>query len=258
MCRHLYFGHNVYVTLGGICYNFLYLLLSIESSVGCFFSRLLRRARVPWLILTVDTPCAYFRQAGIFFYFYSPPLVVDKMPVKDIHLMHGEDIYVPLDKVNIKKMPAYVEVHSSPGKPRVVCNRYAGHCPLKSVDDSTALYPRREKLPDCLQPPRQTCRSTSGKSDFLSINCQKISLRVYFKSGGDDKIDVAVSAFLSLKGKASRRTQHFSKKTGHISGPFTTCVIYFSRRAQGEVPLSRFHFYRLRDDCRQGSLLVNA
>ncbi len=93
--------------------------------------------------------------ARVFFYLNAPSLVINKMPVKDIQLVHGQDVNIPLDEFNIKEMTADIEVHPPPFKPGIVGYRDAGHCPLHAADGSTALYLRREQLTDCLEPPER-------------------------------------------------------------------------------------------------------
>jgi hypothetical protein len=42
------------------------------------------------------------------------------MPVKNVQLVHGEVIDVPLHKGDIEEVPRHIQVHPAPSKPRVV------------------------------------------------------------------------------------------------------------------------------------------
>src|SRR5580765_8383590 len=96
MPRHFNFRYDGDKSLRSIINHVFDLLLSIETSrtlVIVSFSR----------ISTNDgsiSECTNFSKAWIFFDFYSPSLVLGKMPVEIIHFVQREVVNVFLNKIN--------------------------------------------------------------------------------------------------------------------------------------------------------------
>ena len=71
-------------------------------------------------------PCSYFSQLRIFFYFEPPSLVIAQVPVKHIHFIGSHDIQKFLYFRYGIEMPAYIQHHSPPAKPRLILNIHSG------------------------------------------------------------------------------------------------------------------------------------
>ena len=73
---------------------------------------------------------ADFGQLGILLNFYTPALIIGKMPMKHIQLMHGQQIYISFYFIHREKMACYIKMHSPVRKTRGIIDMSTRNFPL--------------------------------------------------------------------------------------------------------------------------------
>ena len=72
------------------------------------------------------------REQRVFFNFNAPALVVGEVPMKHIHLVHGQQIEVAFYLFHRKKVSANIQMHATPSETRFINNG-------KRVEDASAV-----------------------------------------------------------------------------------------------------------------------
>jgi len=124
MGGHLDFGNDGHIPLPGILNQCFDLFLGIKAPVGSLFSRPDQRTAVPVELFPVDTPGPHLCELRVFFDLQTPSLVIDEMPVQDIHLVHGQIIHKPVQRFNGHEVAGHIDMHSAVGKSGMVGDGY--------------------------------------------------------------------------------------------------------------------------------------
>ncbi len=92
------------------------------------------------------------------------------MPVKNIHLVRGNQVKIFFDKIDLKEMPAYIKMHSPVCKTRIICDRQARN--FKSVIGHRSLM---KDLQQALNPMQHSFPAPRGNRN-IPVDLQRITL----------------------------------------------------------------------------------
>ena len=106
--RQIHLGNNIDISLGGIAHNLLCLLLCVKSAVGL---SIIFPAVTSYHSLFAHR--TYSGKSRIFLYFYSPPLVVGKMPVESVQVVQSQHIDKRLHLIDAEEVAAHIEMCST-------------------------------------------------------------------------------------------------------------------------------------------------
>ena len=114
---------------GGIGDDLADVVLRVEAAVGC-------GVKCPFAAVAAGVaddgffaPGADVGEAGVFFDFDAPALIFGQVPVKDVHLVHGQQVDVFFDELFGHKVAADIEVHAAPWEAGIVRDADAGDRP---------------------------------------------------------------------------------------------------------------------------------
>ena len=139
---HVHLGQNVYVALGGIAHDVLHLLLGVVE--GTVFAICLCTGTCPIGVAVllnlgdrgIVTATALGTDGGeerILLNLGTPALVVGQVPVEDVHLVDGHQVYHLLDFVYGKEVAADVQHKATVGKTGLVIDS----CHGKRIGDAS-------------------------------------------------------------------------------------------------------------------------
>ncbi len=127
-CRHAVAGHFNFgqhgnVSVCCVSHNLLYLFLCVVAAMTC---TVVARAGKAANNSTV-TPCTNGCEFGIFFYFYTPALVIGQVPMEVIHFMQCNVVDVFFYIAYGKEVAAHIQVHTTIGKAGLVFYLHTRH-----------------------------------------------------------------------------------------------------------------------------------
>ena len=148
---HIYFGDNLYLAVGSVCHHFLDVFLRIESSDRSGFSRFGVTAEIERNIHTVHSPCAHFRQAGIFLDFYPPAVIIREVEMKRIDFEHAHAVDDTQHVLFGNEEAGGIQHQCPIAEARFILNGYRGNAPLDILNPTVAFDSRRQQQADGLQ-----------------------------------------------------------------------------------------------------------
>ena len=110
--------------------NFPYFFLGVESPIGCFLSGRRWCNLPPWHIFPVNAPRTYFCEFRVFFDLNTPAVIIGQVPVKNVHLVHGQQVDVSFDELFREKMAGDIQMHAAVGEPGMIPDIDGGDLPF--------------------------------------------------------------------------------------------------------------------------------
>ena len=111
MARHVNFGNNRHIPLGGILHQFAYFLLGVKSAVRLTVVRL--RVASHHRLFSLRT---HRSQPRVFLDFNAPALVVGQVPVKAVQPVQRQHVDEAAYRVGRHEVPCHVQVSASVAK----------------------------------------------------------------------------------------------------------------------------------------------
>src|SRR4030042_6458263 len=108
----------------------------------------------------LPAPTADLCQPVIFRDFNPPALSLSQVPVESVHLVHGQEVDVFLDKLFGKEMAADIKMDAPPDEPGPVFDLDKRDLPGDPFRLATAFHFRREKLEQRLDAVEEAGRSS--------------------------------------------------------------------------------------------------
>ena len=190
----------------------------------------------------------------------APALVVGQVPVETVELVHRHHVQVALDLVDAPEMPRGVQVHAAPGEARAVLDQAAGQRPAVLQGLPTAVYGRREQLPEGLQGVDDAVQAARA-DDGVPLRYED---GVGFRGEGsvaqeDDAFHLAAREGVAQAGRSGDRgglaagiAQARRETADRLHGRRIESRVAFDRgAADAERPFGRFGFRRPGDDVVQ-------
>ena len=151
MSRHIYFGDNFYLTVGGIGNHFFNIFLCIKSTYRSGFTRFGVTAEIERNVHAVHSPCSHFRQAGIFLDFQPPAVIIREVEMKGIDFKHAHTVDDTQHIFFGNKEAGCIQHQCPIAEARFILNGYCGNTPLDILNLTIAFDSRRQQQTDGLQ-----------------------------------------------------------------------------------------------------------
>ena len=170
MTRHLDFGDDRHLALGGIGHDVANLVLGIVAAVGrtVVFARMgVEVADIGFAALRADT-----RQLGIFPNLDAPTLVVGQMPVEGIDLVGADDVDIGFDLIGREEVAAAIEMGTAVGETRGVFDPHGRDAQLRGFSGRGD-----EQLFEGLQAPPYALHRAAREDDlFVRGRIERVGL----------------------------------------------------------------------------------